>query len=368
MAFIIPLFYFLNIEVENRKYEVDFLAFFWALCLVFFLNYRFLVTKFLLSKTKSVVKYAVINIILVTLLSIMVYCVERYVRNAEMMNYYAHTGLSQEQMPHPPFHHDNDIICELQPPPPHLHKNRPLFNKMFFTSKVLPLIFIVGMSLGTKTIIEVKRREKEIQRLKEEYNLAVLENLHNQFSPHFIFNTLNNIYALVGISPQKAQAAILQLSDIMRSVTFDLKDIRLVPLSRSIKILNEYISVMSLRVSETLNLSVRFPEFTDKYYVAPFVFVSLVENAFKHGVMPMQNSFIHISMDIVEDKYIELKIENSCFDKKRGNEDSTNTGISNLRKRLDIVYADEYDLELREENGKFISRLKIPIREEEKVI
>ncbi|MBQ7819055.1 MAG: histidine kinase [Bacteroidales bacterium] len=373
LAFSMPLLFFL-FESDNAKvgHDIDFLIYLWSLLIVFILNYRVFVTRNLIGKKKNILKYILNNVLLISiLLGIMIFS-EKHIKHARRdvpptvyieELYCPLPGGPEKYSLTEPF----DILKPLLPPPsPHHHK-RPFINKMFILSKVLPLILMVGMALGTKTITVARSRGKKIDKLQHNYDEAELKNLRKQFSPHFIFNTLNNIYALVDISPQKAQTAIMQLSGIMRDVMFKYQTIKFVPLQNSIKLIEDYISLMSLRVPEDLDLQVSLPKKFDTIYVAPLIFVVLVENAFKHGISPSKRSFIYIKIEI-DDNNVTCLVENSYYRRNDVAQNTTGVGIDNLRKSLDIVYNGEYSFELKHDEEKYLAKLVVPIKREESEI
>lgn len=372
LAFSMPLLFFLY-ESDNTEvgHDIVFLIYLWSLLIVFILNYRVFVTKNLIGKKKNILKYILNNVLLISiLLGIMIFS-EKHIKHArrdvpptvyiEKSYCPLSEGPESYSLTEP-----SDILKPLLPPPPH-HQKRPFINKMFILSKVLPLILMIGMALGTKTITVARSRGKKIDKLQHNYDEAELKNLRKQFSPHFIFNTLNNIYALVDISPQKAQTAIMQLSGIMRDVMFKYQTIKFVPLQNSIKLIEDYISLMSLRVPEDLDLRVSLPKKFDTIYIAPLIFVVLVENAFKHGISPSKTSFIYINIEIDDNNVICL-VENSYYRRNDVAQNTTGVGLDNLRKSLGIVYNGDYSLELKHDEEKYSAKLVVPIKREESEI
>lgn len=368
-----PLLFFLferdNIEVGH---DIDFLIYLWSLLIVFILNYRVFVTRNLIGKKKNILKYILNNVLLISILLIIMIFSDKNIKHARR-NFPPTVYIEESYCPLPggPENYSltepSHILKPLLPPPPPHHHKRPFINKMFILSKVLPLFLMMGMALGVKTITVARSRGKKIDKLQHNYDDAELKNLRKQFSPHFIFNTLNNIYALVDISPQKAQAAIMQLSGIMRDVMFKYQTIKFVPLKNSIKLIEDYISLMILRVPEDLDLRVSLPKKVDTIYVAPLIFVVLVENAFKHGISSSKTSFIYIKIEIDDNNVICL-VENSYYRRNDVPQNTTGVGIDNLRKSLDIVYKGDYSLDLKHDEEKYSAKLVVPIKREESEI
>ena len=239
---------------------------------------------------------------------------------------------------------------------------------MFLISKVLPMIFAVGLTIGIRTITEIRAQRKKIDELKQSYAEAELKNLRKQFSPHFLFNTLNSIYALIDISPEMSKEAIVRLSNMMRKVMVEYKTFHCVPLSESMALLKDYIELMKLRTNENLDLKISLPSKTESFCIPPLLFIVLVENAFKHGVIPSRKSFVYINIVIEDGKTIICEVENSYFGDKVLSRKKSGEGIEYLQKRLDIIYPSEYTLTMNHDDKKYIAKLVIPIKREEKFL
>ena len=171
---------------------------------------------------------------------------------------------------------------------------------------VLSICLSVSLKLSEKwlrwTVIE-----KQIEAEKKEHEL---KNLKTQLNPHFLFNTLNNIYALIGISTDKAQRAVHELSQLLRYVLYD-NEQREVPMESDLKFVKNYIELMRLRLTPMVTLTVNINENDGQgLNIAPLMFVSLVENAFKHGVSASEPSSILIAIG-VEDGVVHCHVENT---------------------------------------------------------
>lgn len=159
---------------------------------------------------------------------------------------------------------------------------------------VVFLATVVHLSLQWREAVAA-RREAELGRREAE-----LKNLKNQVNPHFLLNTLNNIYALTTFDTEKARLAIMELSQLLRYVLYDNQADK-VPLYKEADFLRSYVELMRIRLPESVEIRVELdvPR-TDEPTVAPLIFISLVENAFKHGVSPTLPSFIHIHLFVKE--------------------------------------------------------------------
>lgn len=170
---------------------------------------------------------------------------------------------------------------------------------------------------------------------------AELSNLRSQINPHFLLNTLNNIYALTAIDSTKAQETIQQLSSLLRHVLYDYQ-LPKVPLADEIEFLKNYVELMKIRLPETVTVSFD-TEISNSniHQIAPLLFISLVENAFKHGVSPTEPSFIKISI-MADESQIVCNISNSNNPKNQEDRSGHGIGLCQVQRRLDLSYAGHY--------------------------
>ena len=185
-----------------------------------------------------------------------------------------------------------------------------------------------------------------------------LKNLKNQLNPHFLFNTLNNIYALISISQDKAQKSIHELSQLLRYILYENNETE-VTLEKDLLFVKNYISLMQLRLNSLTTLKVDINEkCVSGKKIAPLLFISLIENAFKHGVSCSKESFVSISIHVNEDTVI-CRVANSYFPKKGNDKSGSGIGINNLQRQLDILYSDRYSLTKSIENNIYTTELII---------
>lgn len=361
LLFVSPLMLLYYNEVEI-KHEIEMLILCWSICILFLLNYIFFVPRCLLYANKKIFKFILINTLLIILLSVFMFFVEEKARE----HHHMHKQIEREEILFE-FPSPSDHIDKHDGLPPFDHKKPPV-NIMFLISKVLPMIFAVGATIGIRTITEIRVQRKKINELKHSYAEAELKNLRKQFSPHFLFNTLNSIYALIDISPEMSKDAIVRLSNMMRKVMVEYKTFHCVPLSESMALLKDYIELMKLRTNENLDLKISLPSKTESFYIPPLLFIVLVENAFKHGVIPSRKSFVYINIVIEDGKTIICEVENSYFGDKVLSRKKSGDGIEDLQKRLDIIYPSEYTLTMNHDDKKYIAKLVIPIKREEKFL
>ncbi|HON54337.1 MAG TPA: histidine kinase [Bacteroidales bacterium] len=236
---------------------------------------------------------------------------------------------------------------------------------------VPPLLFIIirdtivfsltaSLSVALKVTSDWYRKERQQQELEREKSATELKNLKNQLNPHFLFNTLNNIYSLTATNQQEAQYAILSLSKLLRYVLYD-NDSAFIPLSKEISFIQSYIELMSLRLSDKVKITVSLPEIQEgkEIMIAPLLFITLIENAFKHGVSPGEESVIDISIKMDNENKLICKIINTCFQKNEVSVNSPGIGLENLKKRLALIYPGKYSLMTNKDEKYYISLLII---------
>lgn len=169
------------------------------------------------------------------------------------------------------------------------HHGGGLFIVSMMTRDYVMLILTIGLSVALKMGLRWTRIEKLNERIITERKDMELRNLKNQLNPHFLFNTLNNIYALTAFDTEKAQNAIHQLSKLLRYTLYE-SDGTQVTLDKELQFIRSYINLMALRLSDNTRLTVSIPDGgTNGLEIAPMMFISLVENAFKHGVAPARS-------------------------------------------------------------------------------
>jgi hypothetical protein len=185
---------------------------------------------------------------------------------------------------------------------------------------------------------EADRQDAELRRAEAE-----LKHLHNQINPHFLLNTLNNIYALIAFDPERAQQAVLELSRLLRHVLYD-NNQTFIPLDRELEFLKNYVELMKIRLSDNVELSFRteLPE-ENNLQIAPLIFISLIENAFKHGISPVHPSFIRIYIHSKRPGTLTCCIENSNYPKKNNDISGSGIGLEQVQKRLELIYPGKYE-------------------------
>lgn len=222
------------------------------------------------------------------------------------------------------------------------HYEPTMLDDLFF---ILRDIFNLIVAAGTATMIILSMRwqHSEEARLEAEAarSEAELRNLRSQINPHFLLNTLNNIYALTAFDTQRAQDAIQQLSKLLRHMLYDNQQSE-VALKDEIQFLENYINLMKIRLSQGVDVQFNTTVADPDLRVPPLLFVSLVENAFKHGVSPTEPSFVHISLSAEKDLLV-CRIENSNHPKTEQDRSGHGIGLQQVQHRLDLAYPGRYE-------------------------
>jgi hypothetical protein len=239
---------------------------------------------------------------------------------------------------------------------------RPPFKAFGFYYHILASILISGFALGLGLMEKLKENEKKQKELEQEKLNSELAFLKNQVSPHFFFNTLNNIYSLIGIDGPTAQDSVLKLSKLMRYLLYESEQGETM-MSHEIDFMNNYIDLMKLRISQKVELEIDFPEGFSDFSVPPLLFVPFIENAFKHGISYREKSYIAIRMEI-EGGQIHFFAENSLA-KGTSTEEKQHSGIGleNIKKRLNLLYPAGHELLIDKTDEYF--RVNLFIRKNE---
>lgn len=245
------------------------------------------------------------------------------------------------------------------------HPVRPLNEIIgFFIFNAVTYSLVAALSVAIK-MTEGWNRVAAIQLEMEKERAEVeLKNLKSQLNPHFLFNTLNNIYSLITLSQERAQDAVYGLSRLLRYVLYESSQ-PLVPLEKEIAFVTDYIELMRIRLPKNVELKSDISVSSKGETIAPLLFISLVENAFKHGVSNNLHSFIHIKMSM-ENGHIVCFIENSYFPKRQEQDKSgSGIGLSNLERRLELIYPDRFILKHECEGDIYSSLLSVNLKDVE---
>ena len=209
------------------------------------------------------------------------------------------------------------------------------------------------------------RNEKIKRQLIEDKLSAELNFLKAQINPHFLFNTLNSLYSMaLGTKPETA-AGIAKLSHLMRYMIYESKE-RRVPLTREIRFLENYIELQKLRSVASSEDSEITIEFKKRYKdepvtIAPMLLIPLVENAFKHGISMVESSEIFIVLEM-QNGVLNLSIKNTS--PVTSSAEAGGVGLKNLKRRLELLYPGQYDLDITEKKGCFYTHFQLGLNHE----
>lgn len=320
--------------------------------LLFVLNYYVLVPLFLFRK-----KY--VNYLLSTLL----FTVSLIAIHISLRHFFeANTPISMPPMNlgpgMPPMELGSNMPAPMGFKPPDIAPPKSPF--MIFIDNMIVAILVIAAGTAVKMILqwineENRRIEVEKEQLKTELAL-----LRNQVSPHFFMNTLNNIHALVDINPHTAQKAIIRLSTLMRYLLYDSAREN-TSLKKELEFIESYMSLMELRYSQKVHISLDLPTETPDVLIHPMLFVSFLENAFKHGVSYQKESYVKVKLWLT-DSHIFFDLRNSIHpNREHTDKNYSGIGLTNIQKTLHLLYGKEYSLNISDEQNEFNVQLIIPI-------
>ena len=331
LLFIFPLILFRYNGIRPGFSLIPFFTLPISFIIAFYTNYFILIDRLLFSRKTG--WFIVINLLLIILLSI---------------------GL----------HYAHEIPHLINPPESHeiIHKeehNGP--RPAIFTHDIISLLFFIGLSIALKTVMQWRKLENRNRDLEQKQAEAELKNLKNQLNPHFLFNTLNNIYALIAVNGDKAQEAVLELSRLLRYVLYENKE-RYVPVEQELNFLKDYIELMRLRQNRQTHIDVSISSGQcSNCRIAPLLFIPLIENAFKHGINPVGESFIRIVIASCDEHTISCTVENSYFPKNETDRSGSGIGLDNLQRQLQLLYPDSHTFVTTHSNETYKSILTITL-------
>ncbi len=309
----VMIFFFPILFIDRQGNGVDWMEYVrhcvnpLAFCIIFYINYFELIPKLLLNKKTN--RYIIVNIVLILLMGI-------------SLTFFMHF------LGHGPSH----------PGPRHLFDIR----WIFFIQNLFMMAVTAGLAAAIRMSQQWAKAEAARQEAEKSRSEAELKNLRSQLNPHFLLNTLNNIYALIAFNSDRAQEAVQELSKLLRHVLYDNQQSYVV-LSKETDFILNYIELMKIRLSKEVKVDVSIdirPNSQTK--IAPLIFISLIENAFKHGISPTEPSFIQIKIGENEEGEVCCDIRNSNFPKSIADKSGSGIGLEQVRKRLELMYPDKY--------------------------
>lgn len=233
------------------------------------------------------------------------------------------------------------------------------FNFAFFTFIYVGVTSFLSLMREWFVLQKISFQLQDIEREKLE---AELKALKAQINPHFLFNTLNNIYSLTLDKSDKAPNLVLKLSDLMRYILYECND-RYVLLDKELEFIKNYLELQKIRLDDSVPVKMEVKGSADRSMIAPLLFEPLIENAFKHGAYGRNNDgFVNILFNFEDKNQIELSIENrSVQGWNKENEKNSGIGIKNVIRRLELLYPDKHQLKIEDENNLYKVTLQIDL-------
>lgn len=209
-----------------------------------------------------------------------------------------------------------------------------------YLSFIIVSLLVNLMAIGIALSIRYVMRQNEKKQKVIEAELAWLK---NQINPHFLFNTLNNISSLTQINADEAQNAVMQLSDLLRYAMYETNKPR-VPITGEVDFMRNYIELMKLRCNEMTSVNAQFSVSNPQAEIAPLLFISLIENAFKHGMNSNAPATIDIRLEQTEEA-MTFTCDNTNNPKPTKDRSGSGIGLENTRRRLELMYHGNYTWE-----------------------
>ena len=330
-----------------------------AVYLLLFLVHNFLLAPLLVHRQKRILYFSLVTVLLVAFVAY------RYNSRPDRNDH--HMPPMEKPLP-PPSTKAGEMMGKKPPfrhhPPPFRRdmKEHDVPPPFFFIGEheimaIVVLLLMFGANLGIKNYIRSRDDRKRLVELEKQNLEQQLEYLRYQINPHFFMNTLNNIHALVDFDPAKAQDTIVELSKMMRFVLYE-GNKQSVPLSRELDFIRHYVTLMQLRYTDKVKITLDLPQETPERQIPPLVLVTFIENAFKHGVSYQRESFIEVKVT-VEDETMHFFCRNSKAD--HPNEENGGVGLANVRKRLDLIYGERYRLSINDKSDVYHVKLYLPL-------
>ena len=325
-----PLIFIYSEGERNIIRYLDFSLPIVFLMIVFYANYFLIISRYLFNK--KIWQFFLANIILFALCLLLM----DFIRQLFFTSYYAQLEANKHFPP------------------------KAKMREIIMYRDIISMSVTAGLSTAIRMTTQWYQSQTEQKELEKLHIESELNNLKHQLNPHFLFNTLNNIYSLIAINQENAQNAVHQLSNLIRYVLYE-SDQPKVPLSKDLNFTANYIKLMSLRLPLHVKLETEIMTADEGITIAPLLFISLVENAFKHGVSPTEASHISIRITMAGAKELECRVENSNFPKPEADKSGSGIGLSNLRKRLELIYPSVSELNIEENSESYISTLNLKL-------
>lgn len=223
------------------------------------------------------------------------------------------------------------------------------------------MILSAGMAYAMRLSSQRESVRRQQLELDAERRQIEIQSLKAQLNPHFLFNSLNNIYALIGFAPDRAQTALHDLSSMLRFMIYDSSS-PTVPLEKEMQFIKEYTDLMRLRLGSNVQLSCSFQEpSTPDLQIAPLLFLTLVENAFKHSGPSAAGNFIRISIQ-EEDDRLTCRVVNTVPENAAREMTESGVGLANVEKQLNLLYPGHHVFTTDSRDGVYAAVIGISLK------
>jgi two-component system, LytTR family, sensor kinase len=226
---------------------------------------------------------------------------------------------------------------------------------------VMFTFLMLFMSGFIKIGIEWFKSEKQREELKVANLNAELKFLKNQINPHFLFNCLNTIYSLAHKQSPETEHALVKLSTIMRYMIYQANEDKVL-LANELRYLQDYIDIQKLRLPQSISVDYQVTGEAGILKIPPMLLIPFVENAFKHGISYSEESYIIVKL-VIDNGTLSMIVRNKLIRQKTA--ETGGVGLTNARKRLDMLYAGAHELTVKENGNEFIADLKIVLNNDE---
>jgi len=251
-----------------------------------------------------------------------------------------------------------ETLREDRPRRPRREGGRNGFNFSRELNNMMPyLLAFVGSALFEISSY-ANQKTKEAMLFKSEKLETEMKLLKSQTNPHFLFNALNNIYALSYLKPEKTPENLLKLSEMLRYMLYECNDVK-VPLSKEIAYLENYIALKLLKDSRGMKVTVALEQDRGEQIIAPMLLIPFVENAFKHSnIEDLEKGWIKIDLKTIDKKLI-FKVENSFAATSSTKDEVGGIGLVNVNRQLDLLYPNKHQLDINSKDGVYSVHLEI---------
>ncbi|CAH8284033.1 histidine kinase [Mariniflexile fucanivorans] len=293
---------------------------------LFYINYSYLVTHFLLKNKTSL--YAILVFVLLVLSTLIF------------------NEFTPEFKPGP----------EFKPPFP---DNKP--NSFFHLKLIGPFIFnvlLVATGTAFRVYTEWNRNERKKKEIEVQKSSTELHFLKHQLSPHFLFNSLNSIYSLTTKKSNDAPEAVITLSELMRYMLYETNS-EFVPLAKELDYIQNYLKLQRLRIANNTDVTLNIHGSISNQKIRPLLFISFIENAFKYGTDFKGHTEVKIEINVNGDD-LHFKCINIIGNRKT-DKDSSGIGLQNTKERLELLYSNKHILTVEEKEGRFIVNLELKL-------